>query len=79
MLIRVSINSTDPLTGTAATKGRQPLAFHGWLELLSVISDLITPTDSPAGKVREERQEPSTRTQREALGGPDPPYETHDE
>jgi hypothetical protein len=48
MLIRVSIKSTDPLTGTAATKGQEPLPFHGWLELLSVISDLTTPMGSTA-------------------------------
>jgi hypothetical protein len=59
MLIRVSINSTDPLTGTAATKGQQPLPFHGWLELLSVISDLTTPMGSSSRKADKEWPDPS--------------------
>jgi hypothetical protein len=39
--IHISIEKTEPLTGVAATEGRAPLPFVGWLELLRVVSDLI--------------------------------------
>ena len=41
MLIRIRISNTQPLTGTAATEGRDPLHFDGWLELLGVIAELV--------------------------------------
>jgi hypothetical protein len=41
MLIRISIEKTEPLTGTAATARSRPLAFVGWLELLRAISELV--------------------------------------
>jgi hypothetical protein len=47
VLIRIWVRSTQPLTGTAATKGSGPLHFDGWLELLRVISQLVV-TDPPA-------------------------------
>ena len=46
MLIRISIESTQPLAGTAAIKGSDPLRFDGWLELLRVISELVAATSS---------------------------------
>jgi hypothetical protein len=47
MLIRISIDSTQPLTGTAATEASGPLPFARWLELLQVISELLAPTGPP--------------------------------
>jgi len=41
VLIRVWIEGTQPLAGTAATKGSEPLRFDGWLELLRVVSELV--------------------------------------
>jgi hypothetical protein len=41
MLIRVWIERADPLAGTAAVEGAEPLAFQGWLELLKVLSELV--------------------------------------
>jgi hypothetical protein len=41
VLIRIWIQSTQPLAGTAATKGSDPLHFDGWLELFRVISELV--------------------------------------
>jgi hypothetical protein len=32
----------EPLAGTAATEGSEPLRFDGWLELLRVVSELAT-------------------------------------
>jgi hypothetical protein len=41
VLIRLWIEGSQPLTGTAVTEGREPLRFHGWLELLTVVSELV--------------------------------------
>jgi len=49
VLIRIRVRSTQPLAGTAATKGRAPLHFDGWLELLRVIPELAV-ADPPARK-----------------------------
>jgi hypothetical protein len=49
VLIRILIEKTQPLAGTAATKGREPLHFDGWLELLRVISELVASAQPPDG------------------------------
>ena len=41
MLIRIWIETTQPLAGSAATEGSDPLHFDGWLELLTVVSELV--------------------------------------
>jgi glyoxylase-like metal-dependent hydrolase (beta-lactamase superfamily II) len=41
MLIRILIETTHPLAGTAATEEVGPLRFDGWLEMLRVTSELI--------------------------------------
>ena len=41
MEIRISIQTTEPLAGSATTGDRGPLRFEGWLELLGVLSTLI--------------------------------------
>jgi hypothetical protein len=41
MLIHIRVENTQSLSGTAATKGSDPLPFDGWLELLRVISELV--------------------------------------
>jgi hypothetical protein len=41
LLIRLWIERSQPLTGTAAVEGAEPLAFQGWLELLRVLSELV--------------------------------------
>ena len=46
MLIRVWIEDTQPLAGTAATEGSEPLRFDGWLELLRVVSELVAAAPS---------------------------------
>jgi hypothetical protein len=46
MLIRVWIERTQPLAGTAEREGAARVAFDGWLELLRAISELVGP---PAG------------------------------
>jgi hypothetical protein len=47
MLIRIRIEGTQPLAGTAATKGSKPLRFDGWLELLRVVSELVAAAEKP--------------------------------
>jgi len=41
MLIRIWIERTQPLAGAAATEESDPVHFDGWLELLSVLSELV--------------------------------------
>lgn len=49
MEIRISIQTTEPLTGTATTGGKAPVSFEGWLEMLRVLSTLIGARGYPAG------------------------------
>jgi hypothetical protein len=46
VLIRLWIEGSQPLTGTAATDGSEPLRFEGWLELLRVVSQLVAAAPS---------------------------------
>ena len=64
MLIRISIETTEPLTGTAATRGRGPLPFAGWLELLRAISDLVGAADRSGDRGPE-----ADRVEKETNGG----------
>jgi hypothetical protein len=43
MLIRIWIERTQPLAGTAEREDAAPVAFDRWLELLRAISELVTP------------------------------------
>jgi len=53
LLIRLSIETTEPLSGTAGIEGGDPLPFTGWLELLSVISELAATRTEPPDKSRK--------------------------
>jgi len=56
VLIRIQIQRTQPLAGTAATEGSEPLGFDGWLELLRVIAELVAamPWDGEDADTAEE-------------------------
>ncbi len=43
MEIRISIETTEPLAGTATAGSRDPLRFEGWLDLLRVLAALVGP------------------------------------
>ena len=47
VLIRIMIETTQPLAGTAASETGDLLPFHGWLELLRVISQLVNDAAPP--------------------------------
>ncbi len=49
MEIRISIPTTQPLTGAAMTESEGPLPFAGWLELLQAVSSLIGADVDAAG------------------------------
>ena len=49
MEIRISIQTTQPLTGVAMTESEGPLQFAGWLELLQAVSTLVGPDVDAAG------------------------------
>lgn len=69
MLIRISIDSTQPLTGTAATEASGPRPFAGWLELLRVISELLAPT-GPSGTSSKEIAADTWTNRRKGENGP---------
>jgi hypothetical protein len=57
MLIRIWIETTRPLAGSAATDAGDPLHFDGWLELLTVVSDQASAdVDQQTGTSRREVQ-----------------------
>ena len=62
MLIRIWIEGSQPLAGTAATKGSEPLRFDGWLELLRVVSELVAAAP-PMTKMRTRPREPMRGSQ----------------
>ena len=47
MNIQISINTTEPLAGTAAGERGSSIPFTGWFELLRAISALVEPTTIP--------------------------------
>jgi hypothetical protein len=54
MHIRITIETTEPLTGTAAASGVASQRFKGWLELLSALSALVDATARQPGSGGEE-------------------------
>jgi len=50
VLIRVWIERSQPLAGTAATEEAEPVGFDGWLELLKVLSELVAAATPPGGE-----------------------------
>jgi hypothetical protein len=41
VLIHIWVECMEPLAGNAVTEGSEPLRFDGWLELLTVVSELV--------------------------------------
>ena len=65
MLIRILIERAQPVAGTAVTEGQEPLPFDGWLELLRVLSELVTPAaPSSGGAVEADRPSSGRRMPR---------------
>ena len=58
MLIRIWVERMEPLAGTAATEGSEPLRFDGWLELLRVVSELVAAAPS-TGEDADTAREPT--------------------
>jgi hypothetical protein len=42
-VIRVTVETAEPLTGTAAGKPGEAIRFEGWLGLLNALSTLVGP------------------------------------
>jgi hypothetical protein len=53
VLIRIWIECTQPLAGTAATEGGEPLRFDGWLELLRAVSELVAAAEEPLPEAQQ--------------------------
>jgi hypothetical protein len=64
MLIRISIEKTEPLTGTAAAGERTPVPFMGWLEMLRTISELVGADDAENDRRPTAPEEPTGRKDR---------------
>ena len=58
MLIGVWVERSQPLAGTAATGDLEPRRFDGWLEFLTVLSELLAAAPS-AGEDQDATAEPS--------------------
>ena len=58
MEIRISIQTTQPLTGAAMTENEGPLPFAGWLELLQAVSTLVGADVDAAGGALAGSHEP---------------------
>lgn len=57
MLIRIWVERTQPLAGTAAAEDAEPRRFDGWLELLTALSELVAAAP-PAGEDQVATEEP---------------------
>jgi hypothetical protein len=60
MEIRISIETTQPLTGAAMTESEGPLPFAGWLELLRAVSTLVGADVDAAGGMLAASHDPRT-------------------
>ncbi len=72
MEIRISIQTTQPLTGVATTESAGPLPFTGWLELLQAVSRLVGADVDAAGGTLAASQDPRAGElshDRDAAGG----------
>jgi hypothetical protein len=65
MLINVTIEQTQPLTGSASTGGERSVSFVGWLELLRAIAELAEATGQSGDQSREADEPPATQTRDE--------------
>lgn len=66
MVIKISIDTTQPLAGTAAMGERDAsIPFTGWFELLRAISALIDPTTIPDNIAQQAPPEPLVPCERE--------------
>ena len=74
MEIRISIQTTQPLTGSAMTESEGPLPFAGWLELLRAVSTLVGTDAGAAGGTLAASQDPRASElphDHDAAGGTD--------
>ena len=60
MLIRISAERTQPVAGSAATKGSDPRHFDGRLDLLRVISELVAAGGGDVAATDKPTQETET-------------------
>jgi hypothetical protein len=66
VVIRLRIQRSEPLTGTAVTGDGATVGFEGWMELIGAVAELLGSADHPCignrnapDKSREEGDEPS--------------------
>ena len=49
MVIQLSIDTTEPLTGSASCNERGPVPFVGWLQMLKAVAELVGSPECSAG------------------------------
>jgi hypothetical protein len=47
VVIRIRIQRSEPLTGTAVTEDGSTVGFEGWMELIGAVAELLGSTDHP--------------------------------
>jgi hypothetical protein len=65
MLIQISIQTTQPLTGSASSNGKEPVPFVGWLELLRAVAELADAAEQTVVQVQDLDEGPTTHNGRD--------------
>jgi hypothetical protein len=47
VVIRLRIQRSEPLTGTAVTEDGSTVSFEGWMELIGAVAELLGSTGHP--------------------------------
>lgn len=47
-VIRIDVDRSEPLAGTATLEDGDTLAFEGWMELMRVVAELLGATGPPS-------------------------------
>jgi hypothetical protein len=59
MVIQVSIDTTEPLTGSATRDEHEPVPFVGWLQMLRAVADLVGSSECAAERPADADQLPT--------------------
>lgn len=64
VVIRISIEQTQPLRGMAQAENGAPVAFEGWMEFLGAVSELLGVAPADESRIAAEADEPIDRRNR---------------
>ena len=69
MVIQVSIDTTEPLTGVATSCDREPVPFVGWLQMLRAVADLVAVSECAASCAADAEHAPADHIPTGQLAG----------